>query len=446
MRALRSAAASFFLFFAVGLALSWPALRWPMVYDDLHLLRPFTPQERAQAWRGSWDPDGIEHAGLRPLTLAFNDVRYRLFGEDVAAHRVFLVSLFALYVTVLVRVASALGVPAPAAIGSGLLLLCSRYSVYHYVWLTDGVYLLQGLLVGIAALALVAGVRGRSGTRLAAALAAFAAAVLVREDTLALVPVLLLLGLVAAPRERRVLALFAAALLATSAALFFYRLRAVPEAASPGLDAGGLAVAVARALNLVGPESFDRASRILAWTWTGASVLVAVGLIAKRHAVDVRPPFVFLAAAVLACTPALTFRRDNLLFLPVSFAAFYYGSGLWALARGRPPLRVAAALLFASGVLGGAYVSRVFALNFHADSARAVRWNAQMLHGPNAARATIPPDRRDAVARQLAAQGVTSAADLRPLGARIGRARAEGPFRPGAPGTLFFPPLPEGDF
>src|SRR5439155_6945142 len=58
MRALRGAAASFLLFFIVGLALAWPALRWPMVYDDLHLLRTFAPEERARAWWGSWDPDG----------------------------------------------------------------------------------------------------------------------------------------------------------------------------------------------------------------------------------------------------------------------------------------------------------------------------------------------------------------------------------------------------
>src|SRR5439155_23200947 len=91
MRALHDAAASFLIFFVVGLALAWPGLRWPMVYDDLHLVRAFTAQEKAAAWRGSWDPDGIEHPGLRPLTVLFNDARYRLFGEQVAAHRVFLV-------------------------------------------------------------------------------------------------------------------------------------------------------------------------------------------------------------------------------------------------------------------------------------------------------------------------------------------------------------------
>ena len=77
---------------------------------------------------------------------------------------------------------------------------------------------------------------------------------------------------------------------------------------------------------------------------------------------------------------------------------------------------------------------------------RAVRWNAQMLYGAYAERATIPPARRAALARQLAARGVTSAADVASLGPRISRARSEGPFRPVRPGELFFPPLPENDF
>ena len=446
MRALRGAAASFLLFFIVGLALAWPALRWPMVYDDLHLLRTFAPEERARAWWGSWDPDGIEHPGLRPLTLLFNEARYRVLGEDVAAHRLFLVALFALYASLLVRVAGSLGVPEPAAIGAGLLLLCSRYSVYHYAWLTDGNHPLQGLFFAAATLALMAGLRRRSPPWLVASLLAFASAVLVREDALALVPVLLLLGFMAAPAERRALMAFAVGLLAVSGALFVHRLHTVPDAPTPGMDVQSFFVAVRRVLNLVGPESFDGLSRALAWTWTAAPVLVVLGLMLRRRSIDARPAFVFLASAVLACTPALTFRRDDMLFFAVSFAALFYGSALWALARDHPALRAAAAVLFASGVLGGAYVSRAFALNFHPDSARAIRWNAQMLYGAYAERATIPAERRTALERQLAAHGVMSAADLPGLGSRIGRARRNGPFEPVAPGTLFFPRLPENDF
>ena len=449
MRALRAAAASFFLFFLVGLVLAWPALRWPMVYDDLHLLRAFTPAEKAAAWRGSWDPDGIEHPGLRPLTLLFNDLRGRLFGEDVAAHRLFLIALFALHAALLVLAASRLGASLPAAVAAGSLMLCSRYSVYHYVWLTDGNHLLQGLLFDAALLAVLAGLGRWSWPWLAASLLAFAAAVLVREDGLALFPVLLLLAGLAADRpRRRWLAAFAAILVPVSAGLFAYRLRVVPEAAPPGADARSFLVAAGRTLNLVGPESFDAASRALSWTWTAApAVLVAlVLLLGRRRPAEVRLPLAFLAAALLACAPALTFRRDDMLFFPVAFAALFYVSALGTLWRGGAVLRGAAAALLASGLAGGAYVSRAFALNFHPDSARAVRWNAQMIYGPYAGRATIPSDRRAAVASRLASQGVRSAEDLPPLGSRIGHARSDGPFRPGPPGTLFFPPLPEKDF
>jgi hypothetical protein len=439
-----------------------------MVYDDLHLLRPFTPAERAQVWRGTWDPDGVEHAGFRPLTVHFNEARYRLFGENVAAHRLFMVVLFALYASLLVTMAAALGVPLPAAVAAGVLLLCSRYSVYHYVWLTDGNHPLQGVLFAAATLALIAGLRRRSAPWLAASLLAFAEAVLVREDALALAPVLLLFGFVAAPGERRGLVAFAAGLLAVSGPLFLYRMHVVPDAPSPGVDVRSFLVAVRRVFNLVGPESFDGLSRALAWTWTAAPLLVVLGLLLRRRgglggpespprpksergihsraSEDARPAFVFLASVVLACAPALTFRRDDMLFFPASFAAFFYGSGLWALSRDGLAPRVAAAALFASGVLGGAYHSRAFALNFHPDSARAVRWNAQMLYGPHADRATIPAARRVALQRQLAVHGVTSAADLPSLGPRIARVRREGPFRPGRPGELFFPPLPETDF
>ena len=116
-------------------------------------------------------------------------------------------------------------------------MLCSRYSVYHYVWLTDGNHLLQGLLFDAALLAVLAGLGRWSWPWLAASLLAFAAAVLVREDGLALVPVLLLLAGLAADRpRRRWLAAFAAILVPVSAGLFAYRLRVVPEAAPPGAD------------------------------------------------------------------------------------------------------------------------------------------------------------------------------------------------------------------
>src|SRR4051812_34549941 len=67
---------SFALFLLVGVALAWPSLAYPMVYDDLHLIRRFSPQELAQVWHSPWDVDGIETPGFRPLTPLFDHARY----------------------------------------------------------------------------------------------------------------------------------------------------------------------------------------------------------------------------------------------------------------------------------------------------------------------------------------------------------------------------------
>ena len=58
---------------------------------------------------------------------------------------------------------------------------------------------------------------------------------------------------------------------------------------------------------------------------TDFAILVVAILLFRRRRIDARTPLLFLAASVLACTPALTFRRDDMLFFPVSFAALFYG-------------------------------------------------------------------------------------------------------------------------
>src|SRR5690242_16657641 len=106
----------------VGLAVARPGLDAPLIWDDLHLIRAYTPAELASTWRGSWDPDGEETPGLRPLTTAFNALRYAALGESVAAQRVLLVALLALDLTLLAALASTLFDASPAlGLTAGLL-------------------------------------------------------------------------------------------------------------------------------------------------------------------------------------------------------------------------------------------------------------------------------------------------------------------------------------
>jgi len=49
-------------------------------------------------------------------------------------------------------------------------------------------------------------------------------------------------------------------------------------------------------------------------------------------------PLVWLSVAFLACAPALTLRRDDLLLFPTAFVALFYASAVWELSRrSRPP-------------------------------------------------------------------------------------------------------------
>src|SRR5262249_46053214 len=136
---------AFALFFAATLALTWHALRWPMVFDDLHLVRTFRASELAAAWTGHWDPDGLETPGLRPLSLAFNHARASLCGEEVVAHRALLVALFALDLALLLPLGARAGLPPAAALAAGLLMLATRYTAYHLVWVTDRYHLVHRL-------------------------------------------------------------------------------------------------------------------------------------------------------------------------------------------------------------------------------------------------------------------------------------------------------------
>jgi hypothetical protein len=443
----KAAAGAFVFFAALGFAVAGHTLRWPMVFDDLHLVKTYTPAERAGAWTGHWDPDRVETAGYRPLSTTFNHVRAWLFGERVGLHRAALVVLFALDLALLVPLAARLGLPSWTAVVAGALMLTTRYSAYHYAWITDGNHLAQGLAVLGGALLAVDGVRHGSAWRVASSVIAVGAGLLVREDTFAAVPGVALLVWWTAPRERRrwvvgwlLGALFAALLLVAARRAF------VPEAQGLRLDLGGFLRAVARVLNPVGWEAFDVPSRVSSW---GAAVLLlatAGGLVAARAQRESRLALLWLAGAGAACAPALVLQRDDLFFFPSLFVALFLATAWTAVTAARPSARPLVAVAAAWLVAGGAWTSAAQAENFHPMSARAIDWDTEMLYGDYAA-ARIPAGRRAVVAARLDALGIREGQQPRQrVRALVAEAKESGRRRPGPEGTVFFPRLPERYF
>jgi len=437
------AAGAFLLFLVLGVAWTWPARRWPMVFDDLHLVRTFSGAELAAAWSGHWDPDGLETPGLRPLSLAFNHARAALFGENVVGHRHLLVGLFALDLALLVPLGRRIGLGAGAALTAGLVMLFTRYSAYHLVWITDGNHLVQGLAFLCSAWVLLDGMAKASRWRIAASLVTIALGLLVREDTLGALPALAILAF--AKGSRKQAGFYAGALGALAAVLLVWRRMAVPGAQPLGLDVAGFARAIVHALDPVGVDGFDLASNVLARGWWIVLALTLVGVASLRDR-DARPWTArWLIAAIAACTPGLLLQRDDLLFFPSLFVALFLATAWSAIWTARPRLRPTVLMAAAWCVIGGAWTGAILAENFHPASARAIDWDTEFLYG-RYARATIPPARRARLAGQLGALGIRAGQEPRQkVRALVAEAKESGRRRP-SDGRVFFPLLPERYF
>jgi hypothetical protein len=327
-------------------------------------------------------------------------------------------------------------------------MLATRYQVYNYVWITDGNHVVQGLAFAGAATLLLHGLDRGDSVRLAFSVLCLAAGLLVREDTLAIVPVVLLLGLADLRRQQRPVPpafyAYAAVLAFVCVGLLGYRAVVVPQAAAPGGDVRSVLVAIVHALNPVGIQSFGPVSRML--TLGGWAVLAAfvAALVHFRKDVEWRNPALWLAAALISCTPALNLHRDDLLFFPGTLVALFYATAAAALAKKPGAARGLATGGLAVLIVASGYMGLVFAENVHPASTRALWWNVQMLHGDFSHGATIPPVRRAAAIARLEQHGIRAGEQprqrVRDLAAE---ARAAGRRRP-SPEGVFVPLLPEG--
>lgn len=386
----------------------WSAWWWPMTYDDLHLVRTYSASELRGVWSGPWDPDRIENAGWRPLTTWFNAARYALCGESEAKHRLLLVALAAIYSGALTAALGRLGIP-PAIAGVGLLLAwCSRYSVYHYVWLTDGVHVLQGLAVVGMLLGLGAR-RALWGVGLSCMSAVVGLAI--REDTAAGILAAGSLALVMGDRRRRrgALAFLAFGTVATLAMLR-WRSHVVPEAWDPGWDWVGYVRALGRCVLLGGDKVPSGWLGVL--VLVGVSCTVALGVAWLGTGAKGKRVFAAAAAGVLAgATPALTVARANVLFVGVTFGGIALACVAVAVWRSRGRLAIVPAIV--GMALSGVASGQAVASNFAPMSTTSLQWCGSFLYGPAQRRgATIRPRRWRRTARVLDSVGVRSADDL----------------------------------
>ena len=431
------------VFVLAGLVTSWESLDYYWNWDDLHLIRAYSRPELLGTLTVHWDPDEIESSGFRPMTTLFNHARATAFGEQVVLHRLFLVGLFSAVLVLLGGVAVRLGEHRWAVLLAGILAVTAKNSYYHYVWIADGVHLLQAFFFAVSAHFLLRSLNPGGRWSGVCAVVCAGLALATREDSLAIVPVLLLIGYfhvnaagegrptwsvhLVPPRLRN----FAVLLFVITAVFWAWRSTVVPGAARFNPDAPVFTRVGAMILWTVSLSGLDGSQ----WVFITVGAL-AVSSLLMLEARDRRRASVWLVAALITTSIGSVEARPNLLMFPVLFYSLFLASTVVAVARKRRWVQVPAGLLMASLVILSVRSSRLEQLSLHPLSTDQIYRDWSFIDGPLSG-ATIPAERRALLQAKLERIGVTG--DRFDFDRWEASVRSAGPDRPEGD-MVFVPP------
>ena len=382
-----------------------------------------------------------ETVGYRPLSVLFNHVRASWLGEAMAAHRLFSIALMAAYLVLIARIGRRFGMTPAATTLAGVMMFCAKYSCYHFIWIADGVHTAQGIAVALALLGILRWVDSGAFGWLCGSVGAFVVSVLLREDSIALAPVLVVLATLSSRRAARLadqrdrLIGYAGVLAIISlAALLARQSLLTPETDSPWTAPSDLALHLAEVITLAGWRPL-----ILVPIFVAIFALLLLGLVRLQRE-DAETALAWLVCAGLSAAPGIVEARVNLLFFPITFYCLFAAQVLTAYASGRERHFGTLGRAIATGVavicvVVPARKSRLQQLSMAPGSAGNVETYCNIARGGELSRVT-PPKRRDDALRELARLGL-DAKSCETVIAASGKVR-ESRLPPGA----FVPPLP----
>jgi hypothetical protein len=162
-------------------------------YDDYFLFRPWTLAELTGVWSASWDPTGISVPFYRPLTAWWYAASFEIFGVNSTAMHAVSLALHAVCAVLVSQFLRREGVPWLTAGFGAVLYAVHPILVYaQTAWLTNQMHALASVTV-LVTLLLWQRARTRSAKAWLVLLPMALVAFLIKEDTIMLVPVLLLL-------------------------------------------------------------------------------------------------------------------------------------------------------------------------------------------------------------------------------------------------------------
>jgi hypothetical protein len=355
---------------AAAWAVHWRVLDYGFVYDDYAFLRPLSLSEVANAFRGPWDPGGVQVAFYRPLTVLLHKLRFDWFQFDARAYHWLSLVLVGMAGGLIGTWVGRVTREAWAGTLAAVLTVAHPVGVWSMTaWITNQFHALQAVVIAVALNVWWSG-RQRGTLAWLPLLALQVVAFLVKEDGLMLLPTLLVLQAIQPGVEWRKRLPPLPVILMTPALLgllLWWRTQALGGlggyGGSPTID--GAAVKLAAGLRAVVSAPVEVGP--VAWT---AVVAVLALLLWKRSETGRRAAFLIVAGAAIVGIWNLPFvlvtKPEQYYALAlgasVSLAGAFYG--LMALLPRTVLSRAAVALLAAVWLASAVYDDRLLARQY----------------------------------------------------------------------------------
>lgn len=418
------------------LLLIWSALfattfRYPFYWDDFHLIRHYNAAEVRSVFHGVVDPDKIETPGLRPVSILLYNLQGSLMGDNVVAHKVFMVGLMGILLSVVGILLVEIGLQFFQIVIVISVFVFSRIFAALVLWISLSHLILAYVFIVLTAYFFLRWVKSQRWGFFILMLACAIVATFTREEAYTLPVVLPLLWLICAFDRSRWREVVVAAVSIFLIACFHYWLwhHLIPNALSPqfGLAAAKRFLTAVEASWLpAGYVMKGFGDKLIGVVWIG--FLIGLGLIFIRVARPrVRRQFLGgCCIGALLCLPALGVGRPFGIALPtIAFLAAMsiavnevYSQMQSGHFVGTSLSRVVAAYIIVGllvGIGGGIRRSFYLAESLREYCAIRVVRDGEFLFDLFDRPATIPEQRRKSGLATLEAYGIRSAEDLRGL-------------------------------
>ncbi|MBX3054685.1 MAG: hypothetical protein KF753_24655 [Caldilineaceae bacterium] len=444
----------FLFFLGMAFMIGRFSLASPLKGDDLHLIRTYSSNEMAEVWRNTWDPDKIETPGFRPLTTYFYHVQAILFGSSVLLFRVFLLGLYSFLLTIVgIGFRNLLQTSYAVILFGGTLSLFHTANVSNYAWISDGTHLLSGILIAGALYCSVKFIHTGNAKWLLVSLLQVVLALLIREDSLIVYPLLILFIITALlqsqkqPKEllTRIhhLVLFACTLVVIFFGWFYYRSDVVPQATPLGINFKGFVWSLLQTVQILGDST-----RLVVWQTNfllfGSLWLICLGFMATVSLLlldrkTLTHSAVWIAAMTFAALPGLTLARNNLLLFPTIFFGFYVATTLVAISKKSATGYICAVVIAFFALSASAYGSSLIQREQTTSNLDYICNSAEWIYG-KFAHATIPEERRGSITKQLSELHINSMNDIdMQLPILVEQAELNNRYAPSTDGLPFIP-------